>query len=142
MYSSRPKSVDAADSGVRSGSTYSQVSKVIPQRQKSHRLQCIVLFTKQKSIIIIIIIVIIIIIMIKIIVYIFIRLTSFESWAIYVIYIVILTGFCLCKLERPRIKFCVRHFGRFLSDFNIDVNGNQPFLKFPLNFEKTDIRYL
>ena len=72
-------------------------------------------------------------IIIKIIVYIFITFISFESWAIYVIYIVILIGFSLCKLERQRIKFCVRHFGQFLSDVNIDVNGSLPFLKFPLN---------
>ena len=59
--------------------------------------------------------------------------TSFESWTTYVIYIVILIGFSLCKLERQRIKFCVRHFGQFLSDVNIDVNGNLPLLKFSLN---------
>ena len=76
---------------------------------------------------------IIIIIIIIIIVYIFITFTSFESWTIYVIYIVILTGFSLCKLERQRITFCIRDFGQFLSDVNIDVNGNLPFLKFPLN---------
>ena len=70
---------------------------------------------------------------IKIIVYIFMTFTSFESWTIYVIYIVSLIGLSLCKLERQRIKFCVRHFGYFLSDVNIDVNGNLPFLKFPLN---------
>ena len=83
---------------------------------------------------------------IKIIVYIFITVTSFESWMIYVIYFAILIGFSPCKLESQRIKFWVRHFGQFLSDVNIDVNGNLPFLKFPLNlivvFEKTDIRYL
>ena len=72
-------------------------------------------------------------IIIKIIVYIFITFISFESWAVYVIYNVILIGFILYKLERQRIKFCVRYFGQFLSDVNIDVNGNLPFLKFPLN---------
>ena len=45
----------------------------------------------------------------------------------------ILIGFSPCNLERQRIKFCVRHFGQFLSDVNIDVNENLPFLKFPLN---------
>ena len=82
----------------------------------------------------------------KIIVYIFITFTSFENWMIYVIYIVILTGFSLCKLERQRIKFCVRHFGQYLSDVNMDVNGNLPFSKFPLDLtyvsEKTDVWYL
>ena len=73
------------------------------------------------------------IIIIKIIVYILITFTSLESWTIYVIYIVILIGFSLCKLERQRIKFCVRHLWQFLSDVNIDVNGNLPFLKFPLH---------
>ena len=96
---------------------YNQGSKVIPQRQKSHRVQCIFMFTKTK-------------IIIKINVYIFITFTSFESWTIYVIYIVILIGFSLCKLERQRIKFCIRDFGH---DVNIDVNGSLPFLKFPLN---------
>ena len=71
--------------------------------------------------------------MIKMIVHIFITFTSFESWTIYAIYILIIIGFSLCKLERIRIKFCVRHFGQFLSDVNIDVNGNLPFLKFRLN---------
>ena len=99
--------------------TYSQGSKVIPQRQKSHRVQCIFMFTKT--------------IIIKIIVYIFIMFTSFESLMIYVIYIVILIRFFLCKLERQRSKFCIRDFGQFLSDVNIDVNGTLPFLKFPLN---------
>ena len=58
----------------------------------------------------------------------FITFTSFESWTIYVIFILILIGFSLCKLERLRIKFCVRHFGQFLSDVNIDVNENLQFL--------------
>ena len=98
---------------------YSQGSKVIPQCQESHRVQCIFMVTKK------------IIIIIKIIVYIFITFTSFESRTIYVIYIVILTGFSLCKLERLRIKFCVRHYEQFLSDVNTDVNGNLPFF---LNF--------
>ena len=66
------------------------------------------------------------------IVHIFITFTSFESWTIYVIYILILIEFLYANL-RLRIKFCVRHFGQFLSDVNIDVNGNLPFLKFPLN---------
>ena len=70
-------------------------------------------------------------IIIKIIVYIFITFTSFESGMIYVIYIVILTGFSLCKFERQR--FGVRHFGQFLSDVSTDINRNQPFLEFPLN---------
>ena len=73
------------------------------------------------------------IIIIKLFFYIFITFTSYENWTIYVIYIVILTGSSLCKLERQRIKFCVRHFGQFLSEINNDVNGNLPFLKFPLN---------
>ena len=99
---------------------YSQASKVIPQRQNSHRAQCIFHVYKKK-------------IIVKIIVYIFITFTSFESWTFYEIYIVILIGFSLCKLERQSIKFCVRYFGQFLSDVNIDVSGNLPFLKFPLN---------
>ena len=86
------------------------------------------------------------IIVIKVIVYIFITFRSFESWTIYVIYIVILIWFSLCKLESQKIKFCVRHFGQFLSNVNIDVNGNLPFLKFPLDFNccvwETDICYL
>ena len=90
--------------------------KVIPQRQKSHTVQCIFMFT-----------IIIIIIIIIIIVYIFIMFTSFKSWTIYVLYIVILVEFFLCKLERQRIKFCVRHFGQILNDVNIDVNGNLHF---------------
>ena len=65
--------------------------------------------------------------------YLYIKFTSFESWTIYVIYIVILIGFLQCRLERIRIEFCARHFGQFLSDVNTDVNGNMPFLKFPLN---------
>ena len=52
------------------------------------------------------------------IVYIFITFTSFESWAIYVINVVLI-GFSLCKVERLRIKFSVRYFGQFLSDVNI-----------------------
>ena len=83
--------------------------KNIPQRQKSHRVQCIFMFTKTK-------------IITKIIVYIFITFTSFESWTIYVIYIVILIGFSLCKLERQGIKFCIRDFGQFVSDVNTDCH--------------------
>ena len=45
---------------------------------------------------------------------------------VYVIYIMILIGFSLCTL-------LYRHFGQFLSDVDIDVNGNLPFLKFHLN---------
>ena len=97
-----------------------QHNQSIPQRQKSHRVQCIFMFTKT-------------IIIIKIIVYIFIMFTSFESLMIYVIYIVILIRFSLCKLERQWSKFCIRDFGQFLSDVNIDVNGTLPFLKFPLD---------
>ena len=84
-------------------------------------------------------------IIIETVVYIFIMFISFESWMSYVIYIVIPTGFSLCKLERQRIKFCARHFGQFLSDVTIDVNGNLSFIKFPLNLilsEKTEIQYL
>ena len=98
---------------------YSQGLKVIPQRKKS---QTSMYFHVYKKIIIV-----------KIIVYIFITFTSFKSWTICVIYILILIGFSLCKLERQRIKFCVRYFGQFLSDVNVDVNGNLPFYKFHLN---------
>ena len=98
---------------------YSQGSKVIPQRKKS---QTSMYFHVYKKIIIV-----------KIIVYIFITFTSFKSWTICVIYILILIGFSLCKLERQRIKFCVRYFGQFLSNVNADVNGNLPFYKFHLN---------
>ena len=72
-------------------------------------------------------------IIIKIIVYIFITFTSFDSGMIYVIYIVIPTGFSLCKFERQCFKFCLTHFGQFLSDVNIDLNRNLPFLEIPIN---------
>ena len=99
--------------------SYSQGSKVIPQCQNSHRVQCISCLQKKK--------------IIKIIVYTFITFTPFESCMIYVIYIVMLIRFSLCKLERQSIKFCARHFCQFLSDVNTDVNVNLPFLKFPHN---------
>ena len=98
---------------------YSQGSKVIPQRKKSQTSMHFHVYKK--------------IIIVKIIVYIFITFTSFKSWTICVIYILILIGFSLCKLERHRIKFCVRYFGQFSSNVNVDVNGNLPFYKFHLN---------
>ena len=44
-------------------------------------------------------------IIIKVIVYIFMTITSFESWTIYVIYIVSLIGFSLSNLRDKELNF-------------------------------------